>query len=286
MDKHRIIQNCFKEKRILPALGAYDAFSALIISRANIPAVYITGYGAAASRMGVPDLGILSYGEMIDHVRNIAGAVGESCIVIADADTGYGGPPNVRRTVRDYEAAGVDIIQLEDQEWPKRCGHMEGKRIVAAEEMEQKIRVAVSSRRNEKTLILARTDAIAVEGFDAAIERARRYHKAGAHILFVEAPLNMEQMSRIPVEVNAPCLANMVEGGKTPFLSTGELEKLGYAAVIFPISPLLAVTKALTDVTREFKESGSSKAMEGEMPAFSELNRIIGLQSYLDLDKI
>lgn len=285
MKAGNILRNHFKERKILLSLGVYDALSAKIINRAGIPSIYITGYGAAASMLGVPDIGLVSESEMVNHVRCIAGAVSD-CTVIADADTGYGGPANVFKTVRDYEAAGAHVIQLEDQEWPKRCGHMEGKRLVPPEEMIRRIRVALHARKSPDTLILARTDAIAVEGFEAAIRRANLYRDAGADILFVEAPVNMAQMAAIPERVEAPCLANMVEGGKTPFLDIQELEKMGYAIAIFPISTLLLAARRLTDLAQVFRMDGTSKALTSEMMTFPELNDLIGLQSYLELDKI
>lgn len=284
MEKKQRIRRLFSEKKILLSVGVYDALSALIMDRAGIPSVYITGYGAAASMMGVPDIGLVSMSEMVTHVRHIAGAVG--CPVVADADTGYGGSANVRRTVREYEAAGADVIQFEDQEWPKRCGHMEGKRLVSADEMCRRIRVAVKSRTDGETLIIARTDAIAVEGFHAALDRAKAYRDAGADILFVEAPRDLEQMEAIPRALGCPCLANMVEGGKTPFLGLRQLEEMGFAIAIYPISGLLLAARKLGDLASVFLRDGSSESMIPEMMNFGQFNELIDVRSYMKLDEL
>ena len=262
----------------MPSLGVFDALSARIAWKAGVPSIYITGYGAAASHLGVPDIGLMSMSEMVDHVRRIADAV--DCPVIADADTGYGGPANVRRTVREYEAAGVDLIQLEDQEWPKRCGHMEGKRLVSAGEMVQRIRVAVDARRNPDCLIMARTDAIAVEGFEPAMERALAYKDAGADVLFVEAPRGEEEMAGIPAKVGLPCLANMVEGGKTPFHDITELRRMGYAIALYPVSTLFASALAVQKIAAAMVEKGTSRPVWNDMMSFAEFNNVIGLHEF------
>ena len=274
----------FEDKDILLSVGIYDALSARIVTSAGAPSIYITGYGAAASYLGMPDIGLLSFGEMIDHVRRTASSV--NVPVIADADTGYGGPANVWRTVREYEAAGVDLIQLEDQMWPKRCGHMEGKQLVPPEEMISRIRVAAQARRSPDFLIMARTDAIAVEGFEAALDRAARYREAGADVLFIEAPRTVEQMAEIPKRIDAPLLANMVEGGKTPFLSVAELQELGYAIAIFPISTLLAATRAVQNTVRALVETGSTKGLEKNLANFPEFNELIDLKTYLEISEL
>ncbi len=275
------MKRLFSARQILPSLGVYDALSARVASHLGAPSIYVTGFGAAASRLGVPDIGLMSMSEMVDHVRCIAGAV--NCPVIADADTGYGGPANVRRTVREYEAAGVDVIQLEDQVWPKRCGHMEGKRLVPTAEMVQRVQVALEARSNPDVHILARTDAIAVEGFDAAIERALAYQEAGADILFVEAPLNEADMARIPKLLERPCLANMVEGGKTPFKTVPELAGMGYAIALFPISTLLASAQAVYKVVETILRQGSTQSLSGELMTFGPFNELIGLKEYSQL---
>lgn len=266
------------------SVGVFDALTARIADRAGVPSIYITGYGAAAAVLGVPDIGLMSMTEMASHVRYISSAV--NCPVIADADTGYGGPANVWRTVREYEKAGVNVIQLEDQEWPKKCGHMEGKRLVGPEEMISRIRTAVSARQSEDFKIIARTDAIAVDGFSAAVERAGAYLDAGADILFVEAPQNEQQMKDIPGLFKAPCLANMVEGGKTPYKSIRELEDMGYAIAIFPISTLLAAVHTVRKVVDELNSRGTAAGMADSMIDFSTFNELIGLEDYLALEKV
>jgi 2-methylisocitrate lyase-like PEP mutase family enzyme len=281
MDHGHALRRLFSDGRILPSLGVYDALSARVACHLGAPSVYVTGFGAAAARLGVPDIGLMSMSEMVEHLRCIAGAV--SCPVIADADTGYGGPANVQRTVREYEAAGADVIQLEDQEWPKRCGHMEGKRLVPAEAMVQRIQVAVAARKNPDVLIMARTDAIAVEGFDAAVRRALAYQEAGADILFVEAPRSEADMARIPQLLDRPCLANMVEGGKTPFKTVSELQNMGYAIVLFPISTLLGSAMAVRKVVEAILRDGSTQSLSGEIMTFGQFNELIGLKAFFQL---
>ncbi len=284
------MREMFAAGRIVAALGVYDALTARLVARGGLPAIYVTGYGAAASMLGVPDIGLLSFGEILDHVRRVcqaaAGAPGENlgCAVIADADTGYGGPVNVWRTVRLYESAGVDMIQLEDQEWPKRCGHMAGKRLVPAAEMVQRIRAAVAARTDRDTLVLARTDAIAVEGFEAAIARAKAYREAGADVLFVEAPGEEEQLAAVPGLLGAPCLANMVEGGKTPYLSAARLEEMGFAVAIYPITLLLGAAGMAQRTIAAFKREGQAGAARGELLSFGDFNELIGLRHYQALE--
>ena len=283
-DGKQTIRGLLESQPIILAVGVYDAISAKIMDRARVPSVYVTGYGAAASMLGVPDIGLVSMSEMVAHVRRISGAV--KCPVIADADTGYGGSANVYRTVREYEAAGANVIQLEDQTWPKRCGHMEGKRLVPVDEMASRVRVAGQARASKETLILARTDAIAVEGFDASIERARAYAAAGADILFVEAPQDRKQMEAVPKLLDRPCLANMVEGGKTPFFNTRQLEEMGYRIALYPISALLLAARKLTDLAAAFMRQGGPHDLQDEMMDFGEFNDLIELSSYLELDQL
>ena len=280
MNRVPALKQYFAQGRILVSVGVYDALTALIAEREGAPSIYVTGFGAAAARLGAPDIGLVEMSEMVEHIRAIAGVV--ECPVIADADTGYGGPANVRRTVREYEAAGVDVIQLEDQEWPKRCGHMEGKRLVPPEEMVQRIATAVDSRR-ANCLILARTDAIAVEGFEAAIARAHTYADAGADLIFVEAPQNEGQLAQIPRLLNRPCLANMVEGGKTPFRSVSELQAMGYAIALFPISTLFAAAHAVRRTVAALLRDGTTNAVRDSMFDFAQFNDLIGLSGYAAL---
>jgi len=284
MGKGKIIKDYIARKEILVSVGAFNTLSAKIIDKAGFPSVYVTGYGASANILGKPDIGLLSMTEMVRHVGYITDAVEGA--VIADADTGYGNPLNVIRTVQEYEKAGAAAIQLEDQTWPKRCGHMEGKQIIPAEEMVQKIRAAVDARRSDDTLIIARTDAIAVKGFDEAIRRAKMYYEAGADILFVEAPEDEKQLREIPKTIKgAPFMANMIEGGKTPVLSFKELQEIGYSIVIYPLSTLYIMAKAVMDLVKEMKKSGSPVSMIPKMATFSEFNEIVGLKEIRELEK-
>lgn len=260
----------------LLAPGAYDALSARLVEEAGFGAVYMTGFGTAASRLGRPDVGLLTMTEMVDAARAIVQAV--RVPVIADADTGYGNPLNVIRTVHEYERAGVSAIHLEDQVTPKRCGHMQGKQVVPAGDMAQKIRAAVASRTTPDFLIIARTDARAVEGLDSAIERARRYREAGADLLFVEAPQSEAEVEQVARELrDAPLLFNWAEGGRTPPLSIDRLRELGYALVIFPISTLLSATTMVRRSLEKIRCQGTPAAALPELVGFGDFLDFIGL---------
>jgi 2-methylisocitrate lyase-like PEP mutase family enzyme len=238
--------------------------------------VYGSGYWLTASCYGLPDAGLATYTPMLERMTTLKRTVGDTA-VIADADTGYGGLLNVHHTVRGYEAAGIAAIQLEDQEFPKRCGHMEGKRVIPLEDMVEKIRVACDARQDaDGMLVIARTDAIAVEGFDAAVRRAEAYGKAGADILFVEAPRSEEQMRTLCRGSDKPMLANMVEGGKTPVLSADELRDIGYAGAIFPASTALAANAAMDRMLKNLKERGTSVNPDIPLYDFNYFGRING----------
>ncbi|HVV09432.1 oxaloacetate decarboxylase [Amycolatopsis sp.] len=258
------------------APGAYDALSARLIEDAGFPVVYMTGFGVTASLIGRPDVGLLTMTEMVDAARRIAAAV--DLPVIADADTGYGNALNVIRTVREYETAGVAGMHLEDQVSPKRCGHLEGKQVVPPEAMVDKVKAAVRARRNSDFLLIARTDARAVEGVDAAIERAHRYRDAGADALFIEALQTDEEIERVAAEFSGfPLLFNWVEGGKTPPAGLGRLRELGFRLVICPISALLAATGAVREILRRIKKDGTPLNVVGSLPGFGEFTDFIGL---------
>lgn len=215
------------------APGVYDGITALVADRVGFPALYFTGYGAVVSHLGLPDVGLGTYSDFVDRLKMIAERT--SAPIIADADTGFGGLLNVRHTVRGYEAAGAAAIQIEDQEFPKRCGHTDGKRVIPTEEMVLKIKVAIDSRKNEDFCIVARTDARAVFGLDEAIRRGQAFAEAGADVIFVEAPLSENEMARIAAEIDAPVLANMIaSGAKTPELPSWRLIELGYSFAIHP----------------------------------------------------
>ncbi|HEY4420695.1 MAG TPA: isocitrate lyase/PEP mutase family protein [Pseudonocardia sp.] len=269
----------------VPAPGAYDALSARLVEEAGFDVVYMTGFGTTASLIGRPDVGLLSASEMIDNARRIVAAV--DVPVIADADTGYGNAINVVRTVQAYEQAGVAGIHLEDQVMPKKCGHMSGKAVVPADEMVGKLRAAVAARRDPDLVIIARTDAAAVEGLDAAITRARAYAEAGADMLFVEAPTSEDDISRVAQELKgvAPLVFNWAEGGRTPPIPLERIGGLGFALVLYPIGTLLAATTAIRSLLATIRADGTPAAALSGLPAFGEFTDFIGLPEVLDLEQ-
>jgi carboxyvinyl-carboxyphosphonate phosphorylmutase len=261
---------------IIVAPGAFDPLAARLVEEAGFPAVYMTGFGTSAALIGRPDVGLLTMTEMAGNAGRIADCV--DIPVIADADTGYGNPLNVIRTVAAYEAAGVAGIHLEDQVSPKKCGHLDGKQVIPAAEMAQKVRAAVEARTQPEFVIIARTDARAMEGLDAAIERARMYRDAGADVLFVEAVLNEDEAAAVADAFpGVPLLFNWAEGGKTPPIGLGRLTELGYRIVIFPISTLLAATAAMRQILREIAQAGTPAAALRDLPAFGDFLEFIGL---------
>ncbi|MEM8922599.1 MAG: isocitrate lyase/PEP mutase family protein [Actinomycetota bacterium] len=270
------------EPLLLP--GCYDALGARLIEQAGFDAVYMTGFGTAASLLGRPDVGLLGMSEMVDNVRRICAAVDRP--VVADADTGYGNPINVIRTVQTYEQAGVAGLHLEDQVLPKRCGHMEGKQVVPAGEMVAKIEAAVAARSNPDLVLIARTDARAPHGFDDALDRAKRFADAGADVLFVEALTGEEEIEKVAAELSGiPLVFNWAEGGKTPPLSYERMAELGYAMVIMPISTLLAATVAMQEVLATIKATGTPAAALPTLPTFSGFTDLIGLPEIADLEQ-
>jgi 2-methylisocitrate lyase-like PEP mutase family enzyme len=272
-----------KERRILVAAGVYDAFTALIAEQAGLEALYLTGAGIAYTRLGRPDIGLVTASEVSDTLASICDRV--RVPVIVDADTGFGNALNVARTVRAFERSGAAAIQLEDQVTPKRCGHLDGKALVPPAEMLAKLRAALDSR--SRALIVARTDAIAVEGLEAALDRAERYLEAGADVLFIEAPRSLEEMEAVTARFagRVPLLANMVEGGKTPLVPAQALQALGFSIAIFPG----AIARALGFAAREFyaslRQHGSTEPMRGRMLDFQGLNRLIGTPEMLELGR-
>lgn len=257
------------------APGVYDSLSARLVEQAGFEAVYMTGFGTSASLLGRPDIGLLSFGEMVDNARRIAHTV--QVPVIADADDGYGNPINVIRTVHEYEAAGVSAIHIEDQVAPKKCGHMEGKQVIDAGEMVEKVRAAVEARRSEDFLIIARTDARAVEGVDGALERARRYSEVGADVLFVEAPQSEEEVVAVAEAFpDAPLLFNWLEGGKTPPVSLERLKELGFSLILFPLGTLLTATRSMKEVLTQIRTHGSPIPVMDRLLGFEEFLELIG----------
>ena len=256
------------------APGVADAMNARIVAKHDFEAIYMTGAGTTAVRLGMPDVGLLTMTEMADNAGRIAEASGLP--LIADGDNGYGGVLNVRRTVKAYERAGVAAIHIEDQVMPKRCGHLAGKTLVAQGEMESKIKAAVDARIDPDFVVIARTDAIAVEGFDAALERAVRYREAGADMLFVEAP-GMEQLPLMQPRLAAPLLYNMASSGKTPFLGREEIDRLGFKLIIYPNWIMLAAIRAANHVLATLKETGSIASLTGEVANFREFFDLMGM---------
>ena len=270
---------------ILIAPGVYDPLTALIAEQAGFEALYVSGAAIAYTRLGRPDIGLVSMNEVVDTVTLIRDRVAAHLVV--DADTGYGNAINVGRTVRLMERAGANAIQIEDQDFPKRCGHLDDKTLIPAQEMVGKLKAAVDARRSRETLIIARTDAVAVEGFDKAIARAALYREAGADMLFVEAPRERSELGRIGAQIGGslPLMANMVEGGKTPILAANELQALGFAFVIFPGAIVRALAKAAEDFYRSLKANGSTDAFRLRMFDFDALNRLIGTPEMLERGK-
>jgi carboxyvinyl-carboxyphosphonate phosphorylmutase len=266
------------------APGAYDALLARLVEGAGFEAVYVTGFGTSASVLGRPDIGLLTFSEMVDNARRIVQAV--KVPVIADVDDGYGNPLNVIRTVREYEAAGVSAVHIEDQVSPKKCGHMEGKQVIEASEMVEKILAAVEARHSEDLVIIGRTDARAVEGMDGALERARLYREAGADVLYVEAPQSDEEISAVAEAFpEVPLLFNWVESGKTPPVELERLGELGYRLVIFPISMLLAATGAMKETLARIRSEGSPMGIMNQLLGFGEFTDLIGLPEIQELEE-
>lgn len=263
-------------KPILIAPGVYDALTATIATDAGFEALYVSGAAVSYTRLGRPDIGLATLSEMADVVRNIRERVETALIV--DADTGHGNALNVQRSVRLFERAGANAIQLEDQSLPKRCGHLAGKTLVSAGEMAGKIKAAVDARADARTLIVARTDAIAVAGFEAAEERAALYAEAGADVLFVEAPQDRPQLARVGalLDRRVPLMANMVEGGRTPVLPAAELESLGYSLVIFPGGVVRALARTARDFYETLRRDGTSDAFRDRMYDFDAVNALLG----------
>jgi 2-methylisocitrate lyase-like PEP mutase family enzyme len=272
-------------KPIVVAPGVYDAFTALVGAQMGFSALYVSGAAIAYTRLGRPDIGLVSMSEVADTVALIRDRVDAHLIV--DADTGYGNAINVARTVRRFEQAGASAIQLEDQDFPKRCGHLDGKSVIPADEMCGKIRAALDARHSGETLVIARTDAVAVEGFERAIERAALYRDAGADMLFVEAPATRDDLTRIVTALGAslPLMANMVEGGKTPPLSAAELDAIGFALVIFPGGIVRAFGRTASDYYGSLASHGTTELYRSNMLDFDGLNDLIGTPEMVALGK-
>jgi 2,3-dimethylmalate lyase len=271
------------QKKLLVAPGVFDGISARIADQMDFEVLYMTGYGSVASHLGLPDAGIATFTDMVGRVAMIAG--NSKTPLIADGDTGYGGLLNVQHTVRGYEKAGAIAIQLEDQEFPKKCGHMLGRRVVPLEDMVDKIKVATASRDDSNFLIIARTDARTTLGLDEALRRAEAYSKAGADILFVESPESLDEMRKIGSTFDKPLVANMVEGGRTPVLDQKTLEELGYSLALFPTFGFLAAGEALRKVYTHLKQNGSSIGADVPLYKFNAFSALMGFDAVAEFDK-
>ena len=269
-------------RSFVAAPGVYDMISALIADRMGFKALYVTGYGTVASALGLPDAGLATYTEMIEHIGRIARMARTP--VIADADTGYGGLLNVRHTIRGYEAAGVSAIQLEDQEFPKKCGHTPNRRVIPAADMVRKIRVAIDSRSSADFLVIARTDARTSLGLDEALRRGEAYAEAGADVIFIESPESEAELATIASRIGKPVLANMVDGGRTPVLPVSKLSQLGYAIAIYPTLGFLPAAQAMTTAYGDLLENGETTG-RAPMYSFAEFNKLIGFEDVWDFEK-
>ena len=277
------LRNLLREPGIIMAPGAYDCLTARIIEDAGFPAVYMTGAGTSVATLGYPDLALATMGEMVGNAADIAATV--STPVIADADTGYGGILNIQRTIRQYQRAGVAGIHIEDQEFPKRCGHLDNKRVIGIPEMVGKIRAAVDARTDDDFVIIVRTDALAVTGWDDTMRRCEAFTKAGADVLFVEAIRSPEEAERVVASVELPLLYNYVETGKSPLFTAGELEELGFKMVIYPASALLTVSKVVAGLMEELKDKGTTAHRLGDMITLHQCFELMGLSEMLATDE-
>lgn len=281
-DTHPTLAARLRAGEFITAPGVYDMISARIADTMGFPAIYMTGSGTVASHLGLPDAGIATYTDMVSRAAQIVR--GTTTPLIADADTGYGGTLNVRHTVQGYERAGVAAIQIEDQAFPKKCGHAQGQKLIPAEDMVRKIKVALDSRMSEDFLIIARTDARKAAGKDEALRRLEAFQEAGADILFYEAPASTEEMAEAGRLFDAPLMANMVEGGATPVLTPDELAALGFQVAIFPASGFLAATETLTRIYRALHDHGASSAADIELHPFGAFNELMGFDEIIEFE--
>ncbi len=282
-DAKAVLAASLKNRDFVCAPGVFDLISARMADRFKFKAIYLTGYGVAASHLGMPDAGYATYADMLGRVRQICERT--TTPLIADADTGFGGALNVQQAVRGYESVGAAGIQIEDQEFPKKCGHTLGRRVIPVEDMVTKIRVAADAKQSADFQIVARTDARTSLGLDEALRRAEAFAKAGADVLFVESPESEEEMERICRSFDLPCLANMVEGGRTPVLSAARLAEIGYAIAIFPAAGFLAVAQALHETYTYLDAHGSSAGSDQPRYPFAEMNELMGFPEVWAFDE-
>ncbi|MGZ5547245.1 MAG: isocitrate lyase/PEP mutase family protein [Nitrososphaeraceae archaeon] len=266
---------------ILP--GVYDALTAKIAENVGFETAFQTGYGTSASLLGMPDFGFLNAGETLENAKRIINSV--NIPILVDIDTGYGNPLNVWKIVKDLERIGAKGIFLEDQVWPKRCGHMAGKTVIPKEEYILKLQAAIDAREDSEFIIVARTDSLAQFGIEEAIERGKEYKRIGADVIFIEAPKTIEQMELIAKEIKAPLLANMIEEGITPNLTANQLKKMGFKMVVFPLSALYSATFAIKQTLQTLKKTGTTKELKNKMITFQEFNDLVNLSAYHKLEK-
>ena len=279
------LRRLIEDDEILEAMGGYDALSASLIEQAGGEVAYMSGSSVSTTTHGYPDVGLTTMTEMVDRARQMATAV--DIPVFCDADTGYGNPLNVMRTVEEYENAGVAGIHIEDQTYPKKCGHFEDKDVIPTDEMVQKIRAATDARDDDDFVVIARTDARAVHGFDEAVERSYAYTEAGADVIFFEAPRSRDELERVGDELgdDVPLLANMTEGGQTPLFSADEFEEMGFDVVLYPATGFKAAAKALRDVYEEIAETGTQEGVMDRLVSWEGRNEITGLDEMIALER-
>ena len=282
--KPAVLRRLLQADEVILAPGCFNALSARLVEQAGFKVIYVSGAAIAGNFLGYPDIGLTTMSEVLENARNIVRAT--SLPVICDADTGFGNAINMMRTVREFESAGLAGIQIEDQVMPKKCGHTEGKLLISKAEMVQKVKAAVDARQDPDFVFVVRTDAIAVNGLDDALDRALAYQEAGADVVFVEAPRTLEEMRTVCRTIKAPLLANMVEGGgKTPILPLQELKKMGYKMVIYPVSAHMAAIKAMQEVLAVLKQDGTTARCASQMVPFQEMFEVVGRSKFVALEK-
>ena len=277
------LKNRLKSKKPLIIPGVYDALNAKIAQKVGFEAMFQTGYGTSATLFGMPDYGFIGAAETVDNARRISRSI--TVPLIVDSDTGYGNALSVWKLVKELESAGAAGIFLEDQKWPKKCGHMQGKEVTSQEEYTEKLAAALDARENKNFIVVARTDARATEGLDAAIERGQQNKKTGADAVFVEAPRSLEEMKQIGREINAPLVANMIEGGATPLNSSETLSKIGFKIILYPLSVLYANTFATMNILKELKKSGNTIKYKQKVVNFEQFNDLVELPKFRKMEK-
>ena len=276
------LSSMIKSKKPLVIPGVYDAIGAKIAENVGFDAMFQTGYGTSATLFGMPDYGFIGATETVDNARRISNAI--SVPLIVDSDTGYGNALSVWKLVKELEAAGAAGIFLEDQKWPKRCGHMQGKDVISQEEYTEKLGAAIDARENKDFIIVARTDSRATEGLDKAIERGLENKKTGADAVFIEAPNSLGEMKRIGKEIKAPLVANMIEGGATPINSAETLSKIGFNIILYPLSVLFANTFATMNILKELKNTGTTSKYKQKVVNFDQFNNLVELDKFRKME--